>query len=169
MKLLADRGIDYFFANAGTDFTPIIEAFAKAQALNIPAPTPIAKLAARDKLVIATEGDGAYMFGNPVSAHYVAAAHDLPFLTVIFNNERWDAVGRATRAMYPDGYAVNSNQEPLTLLQPSPKLEQVVTASDGYGERVEDPAELHAALERGLKAVTVDKRQAVLNVICQSS
>jgi len=74
LKLLADRGIDYFFANAGTDFTPIIEAFAKAQALNIPAPTPIAKLAARDKLVIATEGDGAYMFGNPVSAHYVAAA-----------------------------------------------------------------------------------------------
>lgn len=126
-----------------------------------------AKLADRDRLVVATEGDGAYMFGNPVSAHYVAAAHDLPFLTVIFNNQSWNAVGRATRAMYPDGFAAKSNQEPLTLLQPSPKFEQVVTASDGYGERVEDPAAIRPALERGLNAVIQDKRQAVLNIICE--
>src|SRR5262249_17020290 len=30
LALLADRGIDYLFANAGTDFAPIIEAYAKA-------------------------------------------------------------------------------------------------------------------------------------------
>ncbi|MBT3990032.1 MAG: thiamine pyrophosphate-requiring protein [Rhodospirillaceae bacterium] len=125
-----------------------------------------AKLANPDALVVATEGDGAYMFGNPVSAHYIAAAHDLPFLTVIFNNERWDAVGRATRAMYPNGYAVKSNAPPLTNLQPSPHFEKVVAASDGYGEKVEDPADVPAAFERALKAVTIDKRQAVLNVIC---
>jgi acetolactate synthase-1/2/3 large subunit len=117
-------------------------------------------------LVIATEGDGAYMFGNPVSAHYIAAAHDLPFLTIIFNNQRWEAVGRATRAMYPGGYADKSNAEPLTDLQPSPHFEKVVAASDGYGEKVEDPADVPVALERAIKAVTVDKRQAVLNVIC---
>jgi acetolactate synthase I/II/III large subunit len=125
-----------------------------------------AKLANPDALVVATEGDGAYMFGNPVSAHYIAAAHDLPFLTVIFNNERWEAVGRATRAMYPNGYTVKSNAPPLTNLQPSPHFEKVVAASDGYGEKVEDPADLPAAFERALKAVTIDKRQAVLNVIC---
>ena len=37
----------------------------------------------------------------------------------------------------------------------------------GYGERVEDPAELPAALGRALHAVRVEKRQALLNVICQ--
>jgi len=42
LALLADRGVDYFFANAGTDFTPLIEAFAKASALGLPAPKPIA-------------------------------------------------------------------------------------------------------------------------------
>ncbi|MBT7955805.1 MAG: hypothetical protein HN731_11470, partial [Rhodospirillaceae bacterium] len=42
IALLADRGIDYFFANAGTDFTPLIEAFAKADTLGLPVPTPIA-------------------------------------------------------------------------------------------------------------------------------
>ena len=39
LALLADRGIDYFFGNAGTDFAPIIEAFSKAQALGTAAPT----------------------------------------------------------------------------------------------------------------------------------
>ncbi len=38
LALLADRGVDYFFGNAGTDFAPIIESFAKAQALGTPAP-----------------------------------------------------------------------------------------------------------------------------------
>ena len=32
LALLADRGIDCLFANAGTDFAPLIEAFAKAGA-----------------------------------------------------------------------------------------------------------------------------------------
>ena len=32
LSLLSDRGVDCIFANAGTDFAPIIEAFAKAQA-----------------------------------------------------------------------------------------------------------------------------------------
>ena len=29
LALLADRGIEYLFANAGTDFAPIVEAYAK--------------------------------------------------------------------------------------------------------------------------------------------
>ena len=55
-----------------------------------------AKLAARDRLVIGTHGDGSYMFGNPISAHYVGAEQELPVLTVLFNNQRWQAVRRAT-------------------------------------------------------------------------
>ncbi|MEE8283761.1 MAG: acetolactate synthase, partial [Alphaproteobacteria bacterium] len=33
LEILADRGVEYLFANAGTDFAPLIEALAKAQAL----------------------------------------------------------------------------------------------------------------------------------------
>ena len=29
LALLADRGVEYLFANAGTDFAPIVEAYAK--------------------------------------------------------------------------------------------------------------------------------------------
>ena len=41
LEILADRGIEYLFANAGTDFAPLIEALAKAQALGTPHPEPI--------------------------------------------------------------------------------------------------------------------------------
>ena len=41
LQLLADRGIDYLFANAGTDFAPLIEAYAKAQAHGTIVPKPI--------------------------------------------------------------------------------------------------------------------------------
>ena len=41
----------------------------------------------------------------------------------------------------------------------------MVTASDGYGARVEDQAKFPRALETAIKEVTVNKRQAVLNVI----
>ncbi len=31
LELLAARGVDYFFGNGGTDFAPLIEAYAKRQ------------------------------------------------------------------------------------------------------------------------------------------
>ena len=30
LAILADRGVDYLFANAGTDFAPLIEAYARS-------------------------------------------------------------------------------------------------------------------------------------------
>jgi acetolactate synthase-1/2/3 large subunit len=41
LALLAERGIEYLFANAGTDFAPIVEAYAKAAHTGMPAPKPL--------------------------------------------------------------------------------------------------------------------------------
>ncbi len=98
-----------------------------------------AKLAAPDRLVIATLGDGSHLFGNPVAVHHAAAAHDLPVLFVIMNNSMWGAVRRATQGMYPQGEAMRSNKPPLIDLDELPAFEQVCAAAGGYGERVEDP------------------------------
>ncbi len=127
-----------------------------------------AKLAARDRLVIGTHGDGSYMFGNPIASHYVGAEQKLPILTVIFNNQRWQAVRRATVGLNPEGYAAQSTHQPITMLDSIDKYEKAVEVADGYGQRVEDPADLMPALERGLKAVEVEQRQAVINVICSA-
>jgi acetolactate synthase-1/2/3 large subunit len=124
------------------------------------------KAAVPDKLVIATCGDGAYMFGNPIPAHYVAKAEKLPILIMVFNNEMWGAVKRNTREVYPTGYAAKSNREPLTYFEPGSAFEKAVEIVDGYGERVEKPSDMPGALDRALKAVG-DGRQALLNVICR--
>jgi acetolactate synthase-1/2/3 large subunit len=128
-----------------------------------------AKLAAPERLVIAVEGDGSYMFCTPVAAHYVALEQDAPFLTVIFNNQRWNEVRAATRHVYPEGVAAKPGAyEPLTHFHPALQLHKVVEAAGGYGERVTDPRELPAALERAIAMVKNERRQVVLDVICAS-
>jgi acetolactate synthase-1/2/3 large subunit len=128
-----------------------------------------AKLASPDKTVICALGDGAYMFGNPSAGHYVSEAMQLPVLFVIANNARWAAVHRSTLATYPKGYAAEAKKPPFATLEPSPRFEHIVMASGGHGERVSDPKELLPALERALKVVREEKRQALLNVCLEAS
>ncbi len=103
------------------------------------------------------------MFNVPVSAHYVAAERSAD-LTIVFNNQRWQAVRGATLRMQPDGYASKANQMPLSHFTVDQNYEKMVELTDGYGEQVKDPAKLLPALEKAVKAVMVDKRQALLNV-----
>jgi acetolactate synthase I/II/III large subunit len=62
------------------------------------------KLAAPERTVICTVGDGSYMFGVPTAAHYVSQSQNLPILFVIFNNSSWKAVRDATLHVHPDGW-----------------------------------------------------------------
>ena len=125
-----------------------------------------AKLAAPDRLVVATVGDGSYMFANPTACHQVAEALDIPLLTIVFNNGVWNAVRKSTKAVYPDGRASRANLMPLSSLSPVPDYEKIVEASRGHGERIEDPDALPDALERAISMVMNDRRQVLLNVLC---
>src|SRR5260370_27904507 len=48
-----------------------------------------AKLAAPEREVIVTVGDGAYMFGSPIPYPYVARAEELPTPTLVATNQSW--------------------------------------------------------------------------------
>ena len=50
LALLADRGVDYLFGNAGTDFAPLIEAYAQAAQTGVAVPRPI--LATHENLAV---------------------------------------------------------------------------------------------------------------------
>lgn len=126
-----------------------------------------AKLAAPEKTVIATVGDGSYLFNVPTSCHFVSQAYNLPILVVVFNNQCWGAVRGATASVHLEGWAVKTNNFPLSELSPSPAYEVICQASGGYGERVEEPDEVLPALKRALQTVKEEGRQAVLNVICK--
>jgi acetolactate synthase-1/2/3 large subunit len=124
-----------------------------------------AKLAAPDAFMVATLGDGAYMFANPTVGHWVSATHNLPILTVVFNNSRYGAVRNATLSMFKDGAAGENDGRTFADLDASPAYEAMAMAQGAYAERVEKPADLPNALLRAREAVVSGRRQALLNVI----
>lgn len=126
------------------------------------------KLGAPDATVIAAEGDGSYMFGAPTACHFTAQKYGIPFLTVVYNNQVWNASVNAARGLYPEGVAAKTRNFPGTDLSPSPQFELTAQACGAYAERVEEPDEMPRALERALKAVNQERRQALLNVICKN-
>ncbi|MDP2647606.1 MAG: thiamine pyrophosphate-requiring protein [Desulfobacterales bacterium] len=125
------------------------------------------KLACPDKTVIATVGDGSYMFCVPSACHFVSAAQQLPILTIVYNNQCWNTVKRANLSLHPSGWAARTGHFPLCDLEPTVPYEKICEAFGGYGERVEHPDQMAPALDRALQAVKVEKRQALLNVICR--
>jgi acetolactate synthase-1/2/3 large subunit len=124
-----------------------------------------AKLAAPDAFVVATLGDGAYMFANPTVGHWVSGVHQLPILTIVFNNSRYGAVRRATLSMFKDGVAGENDGRMLADLDPAPPYDEMAKAQGAHAERIEKPADLPDALARARDVVVKERRQALLNVI----
>ncbi len=124
-----------------------------------------AKLAAKDRLVIAAVGDGSYMFANPTACHQVAEALELPLLTIVFNNGVWNAVRKTTKMMYPDGKAARANTMPMSSLDPSPDYAMIAAASRAWSATVEDGKDLPGALKQALNVIKTEKRQAMIEVM----
>jgi acetolactate synthase-1/2/3 large subunit len=127
-----------------------------------------AKLGAPESTVIACEGDGSYIFAAPTACHFTAEKYRIPFLTVIYNNQAWNASINAARGLYPEGVAKKTRNFPGTDLSPSPRFELTAQACGAYAVRVEDPHELPDALQRALKVVKEERRQALVNVVCKN-
>ncbi|KGE02013.1 thiamine pyrophosphate-requiring protein [Rhizobium sp. YS-1r] len=122
------------------------------------------KLAEPDKLVIATMGDGSYMFSNPVACHQIAEAMEIPLLVLVLNNVEWGAVRQSVLGVYPDGFAAKTNSMPLVSLVPTPDFTQVAAASRAWTAKVERAEDLGAVLEAAIEHVTVKKTQALVEI-----
>ena len=121
------------------------------------------KLAAKDRTVVSVIGDGSFMY-NPITQSLALSAHeDLPILIVVVNNTGYSAMAKEHRAFYPDGVAAEHDLFYGRMITDLDYAE-LVRPFDGFGQRVEDPAALPAALEAGL-AATREGKTAILNVI----
>jgi acetolactate synthase-1/2/3 large subunit len=116
-----------------------------------------AKAARPDAMVVVTIGDGAFFY-NPVIASFGAAQElKLPMLVVLFNNAGYLSQKGDVIREYPDGWAVRQNRFPGLSITPRPDYPALARAFGGYGESVERPSEVRAALKRGLGAVSEGK------------
>jgi len=122
------------------------------------------KLGDPDRFVVATMGDGSYMFANPTACHQVMEAYDIAVLIIVVNNGEWGAVRHSVKGMYPDGYAAGANVMPMTALSPSPDFSLTAAASRVWAKKVTDPLALPDALAEAVKIVAEDRRPALLDV-----
>jgi acetolactate synthase-1/2/3 large subunit len=123
------------------------------------------QLADRDRLIVATMGDGSYIFSNPVACHQIAEALGLPILVLVLNNGGYGAVESSVLEHYPDGHAARANRVPLTRIEPVPDFTKIAAASRGYAARVERAAELPGALVAAVAHVRTRRQQALLEVV----
>jgi acetolactate synthase I/II/III large subunit len=122
-----------------------------------------AKLADRDRTVVFTVGDGAFLY-NPVPAALSAAKDlDLPLLIVVFTNHKYRSMQLNHLRFYPDGASVETGNFPGVDLSSQPELSDFAVPYGMHGEAVTEPAQLEGAIDRALEAVQAG-RTAILNV-----
>ncbi|WP_245808835.1 thiamine pyrophosphate-requiring protein [Shouchella patagoniensis] len=122
-----------------------------------------AKLANKGKLIVSLTGDGSYVFSNPTPVHWMSRKYEVPFLTVIFNNEQWNAPKFSTLGVHPNGIAKQSD-EFFTYFSPSSDLAKVAEAAGGaYAVTVADPNVLTEVLTEAVNVVN-NGRSAVVDI-----
>ncbi len=121
-----------------------------------------AKLAHPERKVFYVTGDGSFIFSGPTALFMVAKRQDLPIFTVVLDNCGWGAVKGATQRVYPAGAAQTAGAY-QSFLGADTHYEKIAGTVGAYGERVEDPEDLRAALARCLAALD-EGRSAILVV-----
>lgn len=108
---------------------------------------------ASGRRVVAVVGDGAFLFGSPVSALALAAEASAPFLTVVLDNDGYRASRRPVLELFPRGVSAEQGVVVGTNFAHPPDQAAVARACGAFGEIVTEAAELLPALSRGLQAV----------------
>ena len=122
------------------------------------------KMADPGRTVVATMGDGSYIFANPVACHQIAEARNLAIVVIVLNNGEWAAVRHSVTGLYPSGYASRANEMPLTGLSPSPDLVRVAQASRAWARKVATADEFETAIADALAHTGAGKGLALIEV-----
>jgi acetolactate synthase-1/2/3 large subunit len=111
------------------------------------------KMAAPEKTVIASGGDGSAIFSNPEAVLWTSRRYNAPVLYIINNNHKYAAVeNNLTIYGGANSFAARGGFNGSDL-SPSPNFAMIAQAMGAYGEKVTDPGALEGALKRALDAV----------------
>lgn len=111
------------------------------------------KLAEPDRPLVALVGDGSFSYA-PVNGVFGAAReHDLPLLTIVFNNNGYQSHKQTQQKAYPEGSVVRNENYVGTQFDPSPNYAEQIESWNGVGRRITDPGEIEPAVEAGLEAI----------------
>jgi acetolactate synthase-1/2/3 large subunit len=119
-----------------------------------------------ERAVVCTIGDGAFHY-NPVVASFGAAQeHGLPILVVLLDNAGYLSQKTDVVTYHPRGAAVQTGRFAGTSIAPQPDYAMLARAYGGTGEKVELPADVGPALQRGLEAAA-NGRLALVHMVLE--
>lgn len=119
-----------------------------------------AKLAAPDRDVICSIGDGSVMYS--ASGFWTQARYEVPVLTVVWNNRNYQTVRHAYHR-YKGNMAGSDEYTGMYLGDPDIDFVKLADSQGVSGEQVNSSADLDAAFKRGRKAIR-DGKPYVLDV-----
>ncbi len=119
-----------------------------------------AKLAAPDRQVICSIGDGSVMYSAP--GFWTQARYEIPVLTVVSNNRNYQTV-RGAYYRYDGKMAEKNQYTGMYLGDPDISFVELAMSQGVAGEKVNESSELKAALKRGIEA-TREGRPYVVDV-----
>jgi thiamine pyrophosphate-dependent acetolactate synthase large subunit-like protein len=119
-----------------------------------------AKLAAADRQVVCSIGDGALMYSS--AGFWTQARHGIPVLTVVSNNRNYQVV-RWAQDRYQGRIAASGHYPGMFLGDPDIDFVKLAESEGVSGERVTSGSDLEAALKRGI-ACTRDGRPYLVEV-----
>jgi acetolactate synthase-1/2/3 large subunit len=125
------------------------------------------KLARPNRRVVQVIGDGGFHFSSPDSVYAAAQQYQIPILTIVLDNGGWQAVKSAVQRVYPKGVAAETDEFQSRLMSgrqgEQRDFSAVARAFGAHGERVTEPGDLAAAIDRAFAALD-DGKAVVLHV-----
>ncbi|WPG97607.1 Hypothetical protein R9X50_00038600 [Acrodontium crateriforme] len=111
----------------------------------------------KGKFVCQIVGDGTYLFSVPGSVYWIAQRYNIPILTIILNNNGWNAPRKSLQLVHPTGEGSKVSNEELNIsFAPTPDYAGIAKAASGgkawtgYAQTAE---QLQKLLPEAVKAV----------------
>ena len=165
LRALADHGTDYFFANPGTDFPPIVEAFTRAKKTNAKVPKPI--LVPHENLAVAMAHGAYLMNGRPqaVMVHVnVGTANTINNLTNL-SRDRVPLILAAGRTPITEKGAFGSRTRPIHWAQEMFDQAGMVRELVKWDYELRVPGQIGDVVARGVEVAMAHPRGPVYLVL----
>ena len=98
--------------------------------------------------------DGTFLFSVPGSVYWIAKRYKIPVLTVVLNNQGWNAPKNSLLLVHPNGEGSKVSNSRLNIsFEPTPDYAALAPAFGAHGACVTEPGKLEQAIRDGIAAV----------------
>ncbi len=165
LRALADHGTEYFFANPGTDFPPIVEAFSRAKKTNAKVPKPV--LVPHENLAVGMAHGAYLMTGHPqaVMVHVnVGTANTINNLTNL-SRDRVPLILAAGRTPITEKGSFGSRSRPIHWAQEMFDQAGMLRELVKWDYELRQPNQIGDMVARGVEVAMAHPRGPVYMVL----